>query len=1018
MDQVFREEVVLSKSLTLNWLMCLLFCFPAWGQTRGDLIEDFDSGTPVLASYPDQDQDPDDWQVTASNAFGGSGSSLRIFGNSWKTQAIAPVAVADSTVWQVAIYCENRGEMQALGVSDGQNELFYTFFGTDLPEDTNWYTVYQGAFSRNQWHQYLLPIGRDWEIRFGYVPDVTGLIYVNDADSGSTGITLFDAIADVTTDLPRAPQARILYTVAEQRQVSEKLYRLAVEFRGEVFDPDSETHTWAWDFGDSTVSDLQNPQHEFLVHADYPYTVGLRVTDPDGLAAGDTCQITVATGDPEEPLTVNFVGDVFTGRGYENNGGLIDTYGIEGLYAPTLDIFGRAADVNVANLEVSYTDRGTPHPTKSVVFRSEPENITGLTYAGIDVVTLGNNHITDYGEIGMLDTMDGLEQLNIRYSGAGSSEYMALLPTFWTEKGVRVGFLGLCNRTGRKWNYQPFLDAGYDKPGFGYLLPDQLASSIAYSRPLADIVIVQTHSGDEYETAPPPGLKGGSGFAGPPRVEVAEIGAGDPDFKFKVEPSPGERELRRHAIDMGADILINHHPHVLQGFESYDGKFIAHSLGNFIFDLYYTETMPTMVLTLEIEKTGITGYRFTPAWINHWIPEPATGNLGREIVGRLADYSRSMNAIVVPIPDSNEARIHLSRADFDSTIIVTEVALPLVEIDGYAISEPLSLAGQGNLSQVGGLPDGGPWEVRWGREILWHGGFEDEGADLWDVNSDDEVLVTDVTHGGARSLRLRRMSNDVGQTGTDLEKHLPCDPSKQHSAVAWFRADNAHQARAMVRYYDSRYSESPLGDYDLDSRFDGSTEWVRQWRDLETPSNATYFEMRCGHEPPSGGTGYSWYDDLAFIEWERWEAGEDDLKIGAPNNYRFLQIRSADTGAGQVVVSYGETAYGSGPVSGSPEEIPAVAKLGLHCFPNPFNPRVTIELKMAITAASEVTIEVFDVRGRKVRTLHKGPLPIGIRHGLTWDGQDDSGRALASGVYLVQAKAGERQVGQKVTLIR
>ncbi len=1008
----------MSRCLLLSLFFWLVICSAAVGQTRGDLIEDFESGTPVLASYPDQDQDPDDWQLTTSNAFGGSGSSLRLYGNTWKTQAITPVAVADSTVWQVAIYCENRGEMQALGVSDGENELFYTFFGMDLPEDTNWYTVYQGAFPRDQWHLYLLPIGRDWEIRFGYTPDLDELIYVNDADSGSPGITLYDAIADVTTDLPRAPQARILYTVAEQRQVSEKLFQLAIQFYGEVFDPDSETHTWAWDFGDSTGSDLQNPQHEFLVHADYPYTVGLLVTDPDGLAAGDTCQITVAQGDPAEPLTVNFVGDIFTGRGYENNGGIIDTYGIEALFTPTLDIFGRAADVNVANMEVPYTDRGIPHPTKSVVFRSKPENITGVSYAGVDLVTLGNNHIIDYGEIGMLDTMAGLEELNIRYSGAGTSDYMALLPTFWTEKGVRLGFLGLCNRTGRAWNYQPFLDAGYDKPGFAYLLPDNLARSIDYTRPLSDIVIVQTHSGDEYQTAPPPGLLMGGVPGTPPPVEAAGIGPDDPDFQFRVEPTPGERELRRMAIDMGADVLINHHPHVLQGFESYNGKLIAHSLGNFIFDLYYAETLPTMVLTLEVEKTGITGYRFTPAWINHWIPEPATGNLGREIVGRLADYSRPMNAIVVPLADSNEARIHLSRADLDSTVNTTEATLPLTDTDGYAVSAPLALAGQGNLSHIDGLAGGGPWEVRWGREILWHGGFEDEGADLWDVNTDDEVLVTDVTHGGERSLRLRRLSGASGQTGTDLEKHLPCDPTKQHSAVAWFRADNAYQARVMVRYYDSRYSETPLVDLDLASRFDGSTGWVRQWDDLGTPDNARYFELRCGHEPPTEGTGYSWYDDLAFIEWESWVPGGADLEIPSPNNYRFLQIRSADSGAVEVSVSYGETTYGPGQVSGFSQETPVVAGFELHCFPNPFNPRVTIELDMAATTATVVTIEVFDVRGHKVRTLHKGPLPVGIRHGMTWDGQDDRGRALASGVYLVQARAGERQVGQKVTLLR
>ena len=60
----------------------------------------------------------------------------------------------------------------------------------------------------------------------------------------------------------------------------------------------------------------------------------------------------------------------------------------------------------------------------------------------------------------------------------------------------------------------------------------------------------------------------------------------------------------------------------------------------------------TMVLTLEVDKSGIVGYGFTPAWINHWIPEPAVGDLGRAIVDRMADYSRPMNALVVPDPEA------------------------------------------------------------------------------------------------------------------------------------------------------------------------------------------------------------------------------------------------------------------------------------------------------------------------------------------------------------------------------
>jgi poly-gamma-glutamate capsule biosynthesis protein CapA/YwtB (metallophosphatase superfamily) len=1012
----------LLQIIRFSILFCLVAMSPAWGQSRYDIIEDFESEQPTFVSYPGQDNDPDDWQINTSNPYGGTGSSLRLYGDTWKNQTIMPVSVTDTTVWQIAVYGDNLGDRQAFGLSDGSNELFYTFFGRDLPADNNWYTVYQGAYPLDQWRLYLLPIGRDWQNQFGYQPNLNQLTYVNDATSSTPGVTLFDAIADVTDDLPRAPYVRILYTVETQEKVSDKLQRLSIQFQGEVFDPDSEEHSWAWDFGDSTTSKLSNPSHEFLVEADHPFTVGLVVTDPQGLAAGDTCQVAVSPGSPAGPLTVNFVGDIFTGRGYENYGGIIDTYGIESLYTPTLGIFGNAADVNVANLEVPYTSRGTRHPTKSVVFRSQPENITGISYAGVDLVTLGNNHIVDYGEIGMLDTMAGLDDLNIRYSGAGSNEYMALLPTFWTEKGVRMGFLGLCNRTGRQWNYQPFLDAGYDKPGFAYLLPQNLASSINYTRPLSDIVIVQTHSGDEYETAPPPGAMAGGLPASDPVIEAAGIFADGPEFKFRNEPTPGERELRRQAIDFGADILINHHPHVLQGFESYAGKLIAHSLGNFIFDLYYPETMPTLVLTLEIEKTGITGYRFTPAWINHWIPEPVTGNLRREIIDRLADYSRPMNALVVPLMDSNEARIHLSRAHVDSTVHNTNVTVPLIEVDGFTTSAPIELAGRGNLSTIEKITASSPCEVRYGREILWHGGFEDEGADLWDDNTDDEVIVSDNSHNGLYSLRLRRLSSASGQTGTDLEKNLPCDPSKEHSASAWISTENASQARTMLRFYDSRYSTSPIYDVDLATRINGSTGWTHQWRDLETPASATYFDMRCGHEPSATDTGFSWYDDLALIEWDNWSDAGSDLKIPSPNNYRYLQVRTTSGSMNEVTLGYFETVYGTSDISATTPDNPSWAGFELACFPNPFNPRITIDLDLSkgtqMSSLSEVVIEVFDVRGRKVRTLQQGLLSTGKRHGMTWDGLDDKGHGLPSGIYLVQAKVGEQFARQKITLLR
>jgi poly-gamma-glutamate capsule biosynthesis protein CapA/YwtB (metallophosphatase superfamily) len=989
--------------------------YPA-AAARGEVIENFESGTVVLTSYPDQDLQPDAWELTEDNCFAGS-LALRLYGNTWKMQEIGPQAVSDSTVWRVAVYIETLGQMQAFGVSDGTRELFYTFAGEELPQDSAWWTVYQGAFPRRQWYAYLLPVGADWQATYGDLPTVTHLIYVNDDDAGSPGVTIWDEIADVTDDLPVAPLARILYSAGSMQQVAKGLYRVTAQFLAKVFDPDSDTHQFYWDFGDGATSDLPDPVHQFLVTAHHTYTVGLRVTDPDGLAGGDTCQVRVEVGPAELPLTMNFVGDVFTGRAYESSGGIIDTQGIEALFAPTLPILGEAADLSACNMEVCYTDQGTPHPTKTVVFRSRPENVVGLVYAGFDVLNIANNHIIDYGEAGMVQCLGLLDGLALPYSGAGVNAYFARQPAFLTAKGIRLGFLGFCNRCGRTWNYQPFLDAGYNKPGFAYLLPSNVALALDETRDLADVVIVQLHSGDEYETVPP---ERGGGLGTPPPVEADAIGPTDPDFSFCVEPSPGDRALRRLVADLGADVVINHHPHVLQGFESYGGKLIAHSLGNFVFDLYYPETMPTLVLTLEITKEGIVGYRFVPAWIDDMIPQPATGQLGREIMDRLADYSRPMNAVLAVDPGRCEARIHLSRSGVDSTVTLSEVPLELAEEGGWWLSPPLALAGTGNLSAVLDVTGdaAGGWEVCWGREILWHGGFEAEGATLWDVNTADEWLDDTVAHGGTRSLVLRRHDSDTGQTGTDLERHLPCDPAKRHTGCGWLKTDNAAGARIMVRFYSSRTGESPLSSTDLAAYVGGTTDWTRQWQDLATPGGAIYFELRCGCEPPAAGTGYAWFDDLALVEWEPWVGADAAVDIPAPNNHRYLQVRRA-TPATTATIRYAETAYGSTLSAATSEETPSAGRSPLRCFPNPFNPRTTVELTMPQgEGVVSVTVAVYDLRGHRIALLQQGPLPRGARVGLTWDGRDNQGRPAPSGVYLARARIGPQVHAHKLVLVR
>ncbi len=99
------------------------------------------------------------------------------------------------------------------------------------------------------------------------------------------------------------------------------------------------------------------------------------------------------------------------------------------------------------------------------MFRGSPENVDALTYAGIDVVTIANNHIIDYGLQGLQQTQSVLSEEEITFFGAGANSYEALLPAFYLKSGVNFAFLGSSDRTGQYNNHQPYLNAGFQQTG-------------------------------------------------------------------------------------------------------------------------------------------------------------------------------------------------------------------------------------------------------------------------------------------------------------------------------------------------------------------------------------------------------------------------------------------------------------------------------------------------------------------------------------------------------------------------
>ncbi len=183
------------------------------GSQKAIIIENFDSGTVELTSYPLEDEDPLNWELNSNITYENSPWSLKIFGNTWKVQSISPVVVNAGDVWQVSAYIASQGEIQGFGIMDSAHVLFYSFAGSEMVNIEEWVPVYQGWFPEDQWNDYQLPVADDWLAFFDYLPEITAIVYINDKDQTSQGVVYFDNIINISNDLPYIPEVSIDFTV-------------------------------------------------------------------------------------------------------------------------------------------------------------------------------------------------------------------------------------------------------------------------------------------------------------------------------------------------------------------------------------------------------------------------------------------------------------------------------------------------------------------------------------------------------------------------------------------------------------------------------------------------------------------------------------------------------------------------------------------------------------------------------------------------------------------------------------
>jgi poly-gamma-glutamate synthesis protein (capsule biosynthesis protein) len=295
-----------------------------------------------------------------------------------------------------------------------------------------------------------------------------------------------------------------------------------------------------------------------------------------------------------------FVGDVLLADRVEV---LMKQNGYDYPYSNVKDLLQKA-DVAVANLETPVTERGTKQ-IKEYAYRSSPLALPALKEAGIDLVNLANNHVMDYGPEGLLDTIAHLDRNGIQHMGAGKDAAEAFQPVVVEKKGVKIAFLGFSRVVpNHSWK------AGINHPGvadtYNYTLP---VEAIKKAKTQADLAVVFTHWGVER----------------------------------KEKPESYQTELAHRYIDAGADLIVASHPHVLQGLEQYKGKWIAYSLGNFIFTTNdVPQTWDTVIMEATCSKEGQCGLHLIPI-NNKWAkPEPMSPEQGLKLFERLSAISSNV----------------------------------------------------------------------------------------------------------------------------------------------------------------------------------------------------------------------------------------------------------------------------------------------------------------------------------------------------------------------------------------
>jgi poly-gamma-glutamate capsule biosynthesis protein CapA/YwtB (metallophosphatase superfamily) len=545
--------------------------------------------------------------------------------------------------------------------------------------------------------------------------------------------------------------------------------------------------------------------------------------------------------------------------------------------------FYHEADFGVVNLETPVTDNpATPHPDKAFVFFTLPGSLPALLDLGVDYVSLGNNHVYDYLEQGIVDTRTNLDLAGLPHSGCGLTPAEAFAPYRVDIGGHPYSFLSACAVSG-------------SQHAITYVADDTKGGA-ADARVSADLA-----GGIQNELA-----------AG--RIPIMQIHGG---FEYTFEPSPFVLDRINLAAQAGAALVVCHHAHTAQGFGKVGNTFAVHCPGNLVIDQDRLETMLGLLVRVDIDGTNVHALRTTPVYIEDFRPRPIGGRLASTFLRRIGESSRPYG--VLHYPYNNQGWVSLATNDYtihDRTNVV-KLTMPA---SGVAVLDlRLYSTGDESLVAARAIPTLGPTGLagQMGRDLLDHGDFEDYDTDpehfeaaRWDVEGESRYVSLIKPFRGLACLRSTRSYTRTNDSVLPLRNRVRVFgdaldlPNKDLSLFGYISAKHAGAVHVVARIGAS-VGDKEFGDQIIYQRPAGSYKWQPFLADISLPpedpllpppadeQQARAVRVFFRHSPPSRGSGVVGYDELAIVNWEE----SFDLDAGgtfaAPHPRDFVRVTGA-----------------------------------------------------------------------------------------------------------------------------